>query len=412
MSENFQYVAIDSRGQKTQGSLEALNRAQAAQQLKAKRLRVVSLKSSATVKSKKKGAVAKDTPTSRKKKFVAKDVVVFTEELSELLESGLPLEPALASMQGRSESGVLQQVSAELRRYITEGEHMYQALPKVSPAFDALYCNLVKAGEAGGGLQMILSHHSRYLGEQMELKSKLRLALIYPCSLFLLCIVFVFLFIFFMVPTLVGLVESMPGAETPVSIAIGLTIREFLTQYWVYLLIGLGILISGVKVWMDRESSKAKWDRVVLDLPVLGKVVLYSIYVQWLQTLGNLLNNGVPLEQALKLTQETIENRHVLGRLRGIHEGVSDGYRFTACMSKSEVFPANMVDLVAVGETTGDLTKAVERSAKYYEKRLNSLIQTSLALLTPIVLVFIALLILAFALTFVQALYGAMQNMG
>ncbi|WP_018968919.1 type II secretion system F family protein [Rubritalea marina] len=413
MSQSFQYVALDSRGKQSNGSLVAQNRVQATQMLKAQKLRVLSLKQgTAGAKASKRGSLlASARRQTGKKELSQKDVVLFTEELSELLESGLPLEPALASMEGRSETGVLQQAASKLRKHITEGEHMYQALPKVSSTFGALYCNLVKAGEAGGGLQTILSHHAGYLSEQMELRARLKQAMIYPAVLLVFCLMVGLVFIFYLIPQLLGLLESLPGSEIPLGVVIAVSLKSILTEYWMYIIVAIVALITIVKLWHDREENKLSWDRLRLQIPILGAVSSYGIYVQWLQTLSNLLSNGLPLVQALKLTQETVTNRFLRQHLVTIHEGVSDGYRFTSCLSKAGVFPPNLVDLIAVGEKTGNLSKAVERAAIYYDKRLSAIIQSAMSLITPVILIVMAGLVGMLSYTFIQAIYETMSNM-
>ena len=408
MVKVFKYVAVDAAGEKQTGDLEIGSRPEAMRQLQSQGLRPVSIVEA----SKSKGKMSEKDSIDELVVLKTKDIIAFTEELSELLEAGLPLEPALASMEERDESGVLKVASAKLRRWVTEGEQMYQSLPRVSAQFDPLYCNLVKAGEASGSLQTILKQHGAYMKEQMELRSKLSQAMIYPGFLILACIIVTLVFIFYLLPQITSLLEGMPGSEMPIGVKLATTLGDILRGHWVTLLILVIAAMVGVKVWLQPEVNKTKWDEVKLTLPIIGKVIQYGIYVQWLQTLGNLLCNGVPLVQALQLTSETVTNRYFKERLLGITDGVGDGYRLTRCMRKTEMFPPNMVDLIGVGENTGKLARAMSRASEYYDKRLTILIQSVLALISPIVLLAMAGLVGLLSYTMIQAIYETMSNLG
>ncbi|MFT5883477.1 MAG: type II secretory pathway component PulF [Crocinitomicaceae bacterium] len=407
MAKVFKYVAVDAAGKKQIGDLEIGSRPDAMRQLQSQGLRPVSIVEGSLGKNIKTEKDSIDEPVVLKNK----DIIAFTEELSELLEAGLPLEPALASMEERDESGVLKLASAKLRRWVTEGEQMYQSLPRVSAQFDALYCNLVKAGEASGSLQTILKQHGAYMKEQMELRSKLTQAMIYPAFLILACVIVTLVFMFYLLPQISILLEGMPGSEMPLGVKLATSVADVLRDQWMIMLLFVIAAMVGVKVWHQLESNKEKWDKAKLTLPIMGKVIQYGIYVQWLQTLGNLLSNGVPLVQALQLTSETVTNRHFRDGLHAITDGVGDGYRLTRCMRKTEMFPPNMVDLIGVGENTGKLARAMGRAADYYDKRLTILIQSVLGLISPIVLFAMAGLVALLSYTMIQAIYGTMSNM-
>lgn len=407
MATEFQYVAVDAAGKKSEGSIEFGSRSEAMRHLQSQGLRPVSIKEGSAGKKKVKVEEKSDEPITLKNK----DIIAFTEELSELLEAGLPLEPALASMEERDESGVLKEASARLRRWVTEGEMMYQALPRVSPQFDQLYCNLVKAGEASGSLQTILKQHGTYLKEQMELRARLSQALIYPSFLVLACIIVTLVFIFYLLPQITSLLDGMPGSEMPIGVVLATGLGDFLSGNWVLLLVLIVLAIIGGKLWLQPEENKAKWDEAQLKLPVIGNVIQYGIYVQWLQTLSNLLSNGVPLVQGLQLTSETVTNRFFRDKLHTITEEVGDGYRLTRCMRKTEMFPPNMVDLIGVGESTGKLSRALGRAAEYYDKRLSILIKSVLGLISPVILLAMAALVALLSYTMIQAIYETISNL-
>lgn len=406
MAKAFQYVAIDASGKKCTGELELGARSEVIRHLQSLGMRPASIKEVEASAKKKKDQTVSEGPLMLKQK----DVIAFTEELSELLEAGLPLEPALASMEDRDESGLLKEASARLRRWVTEGEQMYQALPRVSPSFDQLYCNLVKAGEASGSLQTILKQHCAYLKEQVELRARLQQALIYPAFLVLACVIVTLVFIFYLLPKITLLLDGMPGSEMPIGVQIATWIGDTLRGHWVTLVVLIVLTIAGAKLWHQREENKAKWDEWKLSLPLFGKVINYGLYVQWLQTLGNLLENGVPLVQGLQLTSETMTNRFFRSKLEKVTDQVGDGYRLTRCMRQTEMFPPNMVDLIGVGESTGKLSRALTRAAIYYDKKLSVLIKGLLGLISPLILLAMSVLVALLSYTMIQAIYETINN--
>lgn len=198
----------------------------------------------------------------------------------------------------------------------------------------------------------------------------------------------------------------------PLGVKIAMTAGDVLRAHWVTIIVAILALIFAAKMWIQPEANKAKWDEIKLKLPLAGNVIQYGLYVQWLQTLGNLLHNGVPLVQGLQLTSETITNRHFKERLAGITDQVGDGYRLTRCMRQTEMFPPNMVDLIGVGESTGKLARALTRATIYYDKRLSILIKGILGLISPIVLIAMALLVALLSYTMIQAIYETIGNLG
>jgi len=285
------------------GEIEAANKRVAMKELIAQQLQPISLEEK--VKTKKKNAGSNENAV-----LSNKDLIFFTEELSELLNAGLPLEPALSSMENRDEKGALQVVSGKIRRQITDGVQLNQALKSTSDRFDQLYVNLIAAGEQSGSLGAILAEHANYLKEQAKLKSKMLVAMIYPLCLILLCVGVIMLFIFYLLPQITSMLKSNKGDEMPIGLELATAFGDFIKAYWVYILSLVVVVIITVKLLFMRVSTQRWWDEFKLSIPFYGKIYQYGFYVQWLKTLGSLLLNGVTQVQALKLANETVANSH------------------------------------------------------------------------------------------------------
>jgi len=404
MSASYKYSALNGAGKTVSGEVDAVSKTAVMHKLLSDGFQPISV---VLLTEKKKTDIALDNAPIH---LAAKDVVAFTEELSELLEAGLPLEPALASMAQRDENGRLKEVSNRLRKWITEGNPMHSALSRTSKQFDSLYCNLVKAGEASGSLQTILNQHGIYLKSQMELKAKLTSAMIYPAFLMLACIGVVNVFIFYLLPQITTLLEGMSGGK-PFGVRVAIQLGDLLRNHWLIMLIGLIILIVLTKIWHSVEKNKQIWDKYKMKLPLYGKVITFGFYVQWLKTLGNLVGNGVPLVQALELTQETVSNRHAKIHLNQMLLRVKDGYKLTRSMRSTGLFTANMIDLIGVGESTGKLSKALNRASDYYNKRLNVILANLVGIISPVILLGMALLVAALSWTMIQAIYETIGNL-
>lgn len=357
MSASYKYSALNGAGKTVSGEIDAISKTEAMRKLLGDGFQPITV---SPLTEKKKSKISSNNAPIQ---LAARDVVAFTEELAELLEAGLPLEPALSSMAQRDENGRLKEVSNRLRKWITEGNPMHSALSRTSKQFDPLYCNLVKAGEASGSLRTILNQHGIYLKSQMELKAKLTSAMIYPAFLMIACMGVVGIFIFYLLPQITTLLDGMSGGK-PFGVRVAIQLGDLLKNHWLTMIIGIIVFIVLVKIWHGVEKNKQTWDKYKMKIPLYGKVITFGFYVQWLKTLGNLVENGVPLVQALELTQETVTNRHARSHLNSLLLKVKDGYKLTRSMRSAELFTPNMIDLIGVGESTGEALKSTQQSIK------------------------------------------------
>ena len=399
----YAYTAKSPEGKSLSGELTVASKKEAMMELRSRGLQPISMTESKAGKTKK--------TISREHTVSGKDVILFTEELSELLKAGLPIEPALASMANRDDVGAVKTISEKLRAYITDGMPLSVALPKVSNKFDALYCNLVAAGEASGSLSSIVTQHGVYLKDRAALRSKLIFAMLYPALLLLACFGVMLVFLFYLLPQIATMLSSVDDEGMPLGVKLSLALGDFLKANWIYLIALLIVLGIAIKIYFDDEANRAKWDKTSLELPFYGKVVKYGFYVQWLQTLSNLLSNGVPLVKALELTNETVFNRFYKAELTKVTDRVKDGLKLTSSMKQADVFPSAMVDLIAVGDQTGKMDEAVSRAAKYFDAKLEVVLKVFMAMITPVILLGLALLVGVLCSTMMQAIYGAIQNM-
>lgn len=340
------------------------------------------------------------------------EVVLFTEELSEMLSAGLQLEPALKSMENREELGALKNVSSEIRQYVRDGGSFSVALKKTSDSFGPLYCSLAAAGEASGALDTILERQAHYLKTLQQLQSKVTLALIYPAFLVLAGIGVGIIFVTKLIPQLTDLISSTPGGKIPLGAKILIGASDFFQEWWLVMLLVIVGSALILKAWKDAESNKLTWDRAKLKMPLVGRVIESRFYVQFLETLANLVGNGLPLLRSLELARDATQNLHIRQHMNEVIEMVGDGRSFSRALIHSGIFPPLLIDMVSVGEKTGKIDKSLRRAAERYDTELNKSLARIMELIMPVVLIVMALLIGTMAYLMITAIFQTIQNLG
>lgn len=418
----FSYKALSTNGTVATGEIEAADRPEALRTLDKRGLRPVNVKesakaipakkkSAATVRRKMKTGEKEEVSTSGELKLKRAEVILFTEELSDMLGAGLQLEPALKSMENRQELGSLKEVSQRIRNIVRDGVNFSVALKKVSPSFGPLYCSLAAAGEASGALDTILKRQAHYLKTLAELQSRLILALIYPAFLIFVGIGVGIIFVTTLIPQLTELIKSTPGGKIPWAINMMMVFADFIKAWWIVILLSLVGSFLFFKAWKDNEVNKPKWDEMKLKMPLIGAVISSRFYVQFLETMANLVSNGLPLLRALELSRDATQNISLRARLNGVIAQVGDGRAFSKAMIRSESFPPLLIDIIAVGEQTGKIDQSLRRAAERYDKELDNDLKRVMALIMPSVLIMMALLIGSFAYLMITAIFQTISNL-
>lgn len=417
---HFSYKALATNGTVATGEVEASDRSEALRLLDKRGLQPVTVKESVKALTKKETAMPKrreavsgnaEVSADGTIKLKRSEVILFTEELSDMIGAGLQLEPALKSMESRQELGSLKEVSRRIREIVRDGVNFSVALKKVSPSFGPLYCSLAAAGEASGALDTILKRQAYYLKTLAELQSKLILAMIYPSFLILMGLCVGIVFVTMLIPQLSELIKNTPGGKLPWAINGMMHIADFIKAWWIVMLL---LIVGGglfFKAWKDNEDNRPKWDEMKLKIPLIGAVIASRFYVQFLETMANLVGNGLPLLRALELSRDATQNLAIRKNLDDVISQVGDGRAFSKAMIRSESFPPLLIDMIAVGEQTGKIDISLRRAAERYDKELNKDLQRVMALIMPAVLVFMAGLIGTFAYLMITAIFQTISNL-
>ena len=338
------------------------------------------------------------------------EIVLFTEELSELLGAGLQLEPALRVMENREELGKLKRLTKSLRQEVRDGTAFSAALAKASPSFGDLYCSLARAGEVSGALSTILKRQATYLTAIQELQSKVLMALIYPFFLIASGIAVVVLFITFLIPQLMGLLDNT-NSEMPAIGKLMIDLSDFIRAWWWIILGGVIAVVFGFISYIKNPNNHEWWDETKLKIPLFGKVLKTRFFVQFLETLANLVGNGLTLLRALELSREATPNLYLKKIISRIIEYVGDGSALSRTMKRVGFFPPLLLDIVAVGEQTGHIGESLERAANRYDRELEKDIAKISALIQPVIVVTMALLVGIMAYMMISVIFDTISGL-
>lgn len=414
---SFQYEALNSSGQRSSGNVDAVDRAEAIRKLTRKGLQP----SSVTAKSDGSTTAAEKKPQSARaaeeEKALASgpislsrgQVIQFTEELTDLLNAGLQLESALHAMENRSASA-LQVLCKRLRELVRDGVPFSSALSRTSPSFGELYANLVAAGEASGSLGSILLRQGRYLNAMEALRGKMISALIYPAFIVLSGIALGVVFLTYLLPKLMVLIRAT-GGEMPGIAVFMMALSDFLKNWWWAILIVLGIMGAGVKVYLSDTERRKGWHRAILGLPVYGPLLRTQFEVQFLETLGNLLTNGLPLHRALELVRKTTMNLFLRERLGLVEAQVADGGSLSRTLEKTEVARPLVIDMIRVGEQTGLMAETLEKAAERFDRQLSKVLDNATALIQPVIMLVMAGMVGSMAWMIVKIVYSTLEQL-
>jgi len=301
-------------------------------------------------------------------------------------------------------------VTKILRQEVRDGTNFSTALRRASPSFGDLYCSLAQAGEVSGALPTILRRQAKYLLTLQELQSKVMFALIYPAFLFASGVGVAILFITFLIPKLTMLLDNT-GGKMPGAAKFVIALSEFLKGYW-WLIIGVSVAgFLFARAYVRAEQNREKWDKTKLDLPLFGAILRTRFYVQFLETLGNLVGNGLTLLRGLELTRAATQNLHLRTLLKGVIDTVGEGGALSRALKRSAFFPPLLIDMVSVGEQTGRISDSLERAASRYDKELEKSIQKVSALIQPVVVLVMAGMVGIMAYMMISVIFQTISGM-
>lgn len=331
--------------------------------------------------------------TTGGKAIKQKDIAIFTRQLSTMMRAGVPLLQAFDIVARGSTNAKLTKLLLDIRSDVETGTSLSAAFRKHPLYFDALYCNLVEAGEAGGILDTLLDRLALYQEKTMAIKNKIKSALIYPVAVMIVAFVVLAIIMLFVIPVFKEVFTSF-GADLPAPTLFVIGMSEIFTTYWWAI---FGFLGGGVyfffESWKRSEKMQRTMDRLLLKVPVFGVLVNKSSVARWTRTLSTMFAAGVPLVEALDSVGGASGNAVFKEATEQIQKDVSSGASLTASMQTTGVFPVMVIQMCAIGEESGSLDAMLAKAAEFYEDEVDEAVKGLSSLMEPFIIVILGTLI-------------------
>jgi len=418
----FSYKARRRTGEVVQGVLEGVDRSAALLQIERLGLFPVAVDAakSGAVPGERVPAGAKTDwrallpPTlrdalARKRKPKLQELATFTQQLANLLKSGMPLTVALNSMTHLESKGISADVSRDLRQDVMEGRSLSDAMSKQPRVFSDLYVNMVRAGESSGALVEVLRRMADHFERFAQVQAKFTSALIYPAFVGVVGIGIMFFFVTYMLPKFMSIFQGM-DIPLPMATQILLGVSHLFAAYW-WLILGILLALFIIfKRFQASEEGRRRIDHWKMNVPIFGKVIKLNLFGQFASTLSTLLENGVPVLTALKITEQIIANSIVKEAIAKTREEVTDGKTIAQPLARSKIFPQLMVDLVKIGEDTGDVPGALKNVADTYENELSIALRVMTNMIEPVMIICMALGVGFLLLSVLSAMFAITSN--
>lgn len=341
----------------------------------------------------------------RGRRMSARDVLVFTTELSDLLASGMRMGNALNVLANRKTGRATDQIIASLRDEIIQGTSLSDAMAKHPSTFSKLYVSMIRAGEASGAMADVLSRLVEHYERMQELKEKVVAALVYPAIVLVMGLATMVFSMVYVVPKFTVVFEQMQES-LPLPTQILISLSEWLIRYGWAMAISIVVLVILLNRGIQTKAGRLWWDGLLLKLPLLRGVISSSTFASFARTLGTLLSNGVPVLQALGIVENTVGNTIISREIRKARDRVTDGTTISGPLAAGKIFPSLMTEMLAIGEETGDMSSALGHIARRYESDLDRSLKIFTTALEPILLVLVALMVGFVAISILTAVFS------
>lgn len=404
----YTYVALDARGQESTGLVDATSPNEAIGQLRqagyfptnvceegaAPRAVVRGKAKPAKVPRAKKAAKSKEIALFQRKTVKPKTLMVFTRQLATLIDAGLPLLRGLNVLAKQERDKVLKKTITNLADSVQGGSTFSEGLAQHPRIFNDLYVNMVRAGEVGGVLELVLTRLAEFQEKAQKIKNKVVSAMVYPIIVLLLAFAIMTFLLIFIVPKFEQIFHDMLGDKPLPGITLFVIgVSRFVQDHWLVLSAAIAVLVVAYKFIARTKRGRALIDRVKLRLPMFGDLLRKTAISRFSRTLGTLVTSGVPILQALDITRETAGNAVIANAITQVHDSVKEGESIVTPLEASGAFPPMVISMIDVGEETGQLPEMLVKIAEVYDDEIDNSVAALTSLLEPVMIVILALVV-------------------
>jgi len=429
----FSYVAMDSRGKETKGTLEVASQSEAIARLKEMGFFPTKVTEAEKSKDKAKDKSREKAPTTDKGKGLNKSINInlnikipglsgrvkpktlttFTRQLATLVDAGLPLLRGLRVLEKQEKNLTLKEIIGKLGLAIEGGSTFSEGLAQHPKVFNKLYVNMVKAGELGGVLEIVLARLSEFMEKAQKIKGKVIAAMFYPCAVLFVAVCILTVLMVWVVPKFQDIFKDMlPGDKMPPFTILVLSISNAIAHHFVVTASIVALVVVSLVLFIRTNTGRHLWDKFKLHMPILGPVISKVAISRFTRTLGTLISSGVPILQALTIVKETSGNVIVGDAVAAVHESVKEGETITAPLEASNVFPPMVISMVDVGEQTGALPEMLMKIADNYDDEVDNAVAAMTSLLEPIMIIFLAVIVGSIVIALFLPLIKLMDGLG
>lgn len=377
---DFIYTAKDDKGSIQKGNIEAINRDNAVQILIKRGL------TPQNVKPAKKTGMQMNIKLPGGNRVKPKAIVIFTRQFSTMVSAGVPMLKALTTLQEQTESKGLKEALKRIIADVEGGTSLSDSLGKHPKIFSSVYVNMVRAGEAGGILDQIMSRLANQVEKDAEIKSKFKSAMVYPIVVSLVAVGAVGFLMVGVVPNLAEILEGA-GGTLPIQTKIILGISNFLTNQWYIVILAIFAAIFGFRKFTSNPAGKYAFHKFVLRIPIFGNIILKVNVARFARTFSSLLAAGVTVIDALEVTSKALNNVVVQKGLQDSIHSIKNGSNIAEALAQSKILPAIIIQMTAVGEETGKLGEVLDKVAEFYEEEVNQITSSIASIIEPILIV-------------------------
>ncbi len=400
----FIYKATDSTGKVTKSTLEAVDEPGAVTRLQEMGLIPIRI-SPAGSQGPSVGVMMNNPLTRLRDRITGKDLMLFTQDLTTLLEAGLPIDRSLSILMGVVENQKLNRLIREILKSIQGGSGLSDALARFPRTFSDFYVNMIRAGEAGSALEDVLQRLGIYLESTQELKEFVKSALVYPIFLVLVSGLSIIVLMTYVIPKFAVIFADM-GGQIPWSSRLLLSSSDFLRNFWWALLGGIIAVVVLLDRYRRTPAGRLKIDQLKLKLPVIRVFVKRAEAARFARTLGTLIRSGVPIVRGLELVSSILGNKVVSNSMAQVIRSVKEGDRLAKPLELTGVFPTLAIQMITVGEETGRLEEMLLRVADNYEKALRNTVKRFISLLEPAMILAMALVVGFIVISMLMAIFS------
>jgi type IV pilus assembly protein PilC len=428
----YSYVAMDAHGKESKGTLEVASQNEAIGRIKEMNLfptKIVEVEKAREKGDKKAAPAAKAGAKGKGGKGLnmninikipglggrvkSKVLTTFTRQLATLVDAGLPLLRGLRVLEKQERNPTLKSIIGELAVAIEGGSTFSEGLAQHPKVFNRLFINMVKAGELGGVLEVVLNRLSEFMEKAQKIKGKVIAAMFYPIAVLVVATVILSILMVYVIPRFKEVFAGMlDNAQLPAFTRLVLGISDIIKDHFLYTICGVVVFVIIFMLFVRTQFGRRAFDKFKLKMPVVGPVVSKVAISRFTRTLGTLVSSGVPILQALTIVKETAGNVIIGNAVGAVHESVKEGETITAPLEASGVFPPMVISMVDVGEQTGALPEMLLKIADNYDDEVDNAVAAMTSLLEPIMIVFLAVIVGSIVIAMFLPLIELMNRVG